>query len=494
MKSLKRHKISAFGMAAGGPSVPSSLLVWRAANGDACAHRVDAVQSMLPRSKEIPPLAGRLLAPPDKIEGERNLASAVWSLMRKQELVALNPAAEKGHTQYLPKGVVLLEALLHASEAACNRVPVAHWRVECPGIYAVDEGPVSEHVSQFSDRSYIWSQFGHRVALRSDPGIGVFPVLAGLRLSSRSLPLGVSERQVCYRAEPSGTLRRMARVRSFHLVAMHVLCEPGDVLEQFDQLVRSSLSGLSLIVPRDQLFVRLRASESFIEAYASQVIAMAAAWDVLAEIDINSPSTRHPFSASIGPLLEDGEFAELGNVQLDESSAGRYELNFVDHHGATQRPAILHFTPLGSLERAIYTLCKYQALVRRSGGRASYPLSLAPTQLRLIIVNDDVLPFGIDLLNRILMDVTLRIDIDDRQQTVGRKVHDAISEWVPFYAVIGPAEQAVGRFRVDSLSGEKLLIAGTFSEMVSRLGSQVETESAHISLPMPIRLSQRVTW
>jgi len=129
----------------------------------------------------------------------------------------------------------------------------------------------------------------------------------------------------------------------------------------------------------------------------------------------------------------------LSTDQIDIENAKRYGITFTDEKNEQQNPIILHNSPSGAVERVIYALLEKFAKQIKEGKRPQFPLWLAPTQVRLIPLKDDFLEFARELANK-LTDQNIRVDIDDRNDTIGKRIRDAEKEWISYVLVIGEKE------------------------------------------------------
>jgi threonyl-tRNA synthetase len=150
--------------------------------------------------------------------------------------------------------------------------------------------------------------------------------------------------------------------------------------------------------------------------------------------------------------------AALSTDQIDIENGERYDIKFTDKDGTQKHPLILHCSPSGAVERVMYALLEKEAIRISKGLKPMLPLWLSPTQIRFIPVGDEFISICekyINDLNNISEFHSIRIDIDDREETVGRKIRDAEKEWTPIIIVVGDKEKGskmfTPRFRNDKL-------------------------------------------
>ena len=104
-----------------------------------------------------------------------------------------------------------------------------------------------------------------------------------------------------------------------------------------------------------------------------------------------------------------------------------------------QNPIILHNSPSGAIERIIYTLLEKAAKIKQQGQRPQFPIWLSHTQVRIIPIRNEHLLFAENIEN-ILSQSHIRTDIDDRQESLSKRIREAETEWIPFILVIGDKE------------------------------------------------------
>jgi threonyl-tRNA synthetase len=185
----------------------------------------------------------------------------------------------------------------------------------------------------------------------------------------------------------------------------------------------------------------------------------------------------------------------LSTVQIDVENGKRFDITYADEKGEKQHPYILHTSISGSIDRNVYALLEREALKISQGKKPMLPLWLAPTQVRLIPVADEFLPD----CERIITEINtlsayhfIRADIDDREESVARKIRDAEKEWVPYIVVIGEKERrektVTPRVRVPELGrGDK---AYTIPELHSLILERIK-DYPQQKLPVSLYLSKR---
>jgi len=147
-------------------------------------------------------------------------------------------------------------------------------------------------------------------------------------------------------------------------------------------------------------------------------------------------------------ITADGANVQVSTVQWDVKDGERFGIGYLDETGAKRPcPVIIHASSFGSVERTLCAILENIAIVAAAGAKPMFPFWLAPAHARVIPVSDQFLPFAETLCDRLSFH-EIRVDVDDRDETVGMKIRAAEKEWVPFLLVVGEKEVGSGRLSV----------------------------------------------
>ena len=185
----------------------------------------------------------------------------------------------------------------------------------------------------------------------------------------------------------------------------------------------------------------------------------------------------------------------LSTDQIDIENGERYDINFTDKDGKTKHPLILHCSPSGAIERVIYTLLEKEAIKINKGQKPMFPMWLSPTQVRFIPVSSDFVKTCenfVDEFNKKSPFILIRSDIDDREESVSRKIRDAEKEWIPIIIVVGDKEREgktfTPRFRSESIGENNK--SYSINELHDLVIKQIK-DFPQQTLPLPLFLSKR---
>jgi threonyl-tRNA synthetase len=180
----------------------------------------------------------------------------------------------------------------------------------------------------------------------------------------------------------------------------------------------------------------------------------------------------------------------LSTVQIDVENAERYDISYVNADGKLERPTVLHCSPSGAIERCIYALLEKAAMETEEGKVPMLPVWLSPTQVRIVPISEKHNAFAEEVSQKL----DCRVDIDDRDLSIGKKVREAGREWVPYVVVIGDKEIEDGTINVtirgESAQDKPKKVQITSEELNARVRNEIAGKP-YRKLPLAKCLSVR---
>jgi threonyl-tRNA synthetase len=354
-------------------------------------------------------------------------------LMRSKELVDYEPRSDVGHLRWMPRGKLVRDLL--ADYVLLNVLGYGGYPVETPVMYDLDDPAICEHAAKFGERQYRFRSGSRDMMLRFAACFGMFSLMHDMHISPNDLPLKMYELSTySFRHEQKGEVIGLKRLRAFTMPDMHTLCSDMDeALHCFEeQLQMGWQSGKDL---ETNLVGVFRCTTDFYARYSDWVQKIVTLSGVPILIEILSERV-HYWIAKVDLAAIDGQGRPIENptVQIDVESSIRFDISYI-RGGETIRPPILHCSPTGSIERVICALLEGTAHQKVP----SLPCWLSPTQVRIIPVASRHLSFAADVCDRINAS-GIRADLDDREESVNKKVRLAGTDWVPYVAVVGDRE------------------------------------------------------
>jgi threonyl-tRNA synthetase len=137
----------------------------------------------------------------------------------------------------------------------------------------------------------------------------------------------------------------------------------------------------------------------------------------------------------------------LGTIQIDVENSNRFKITYVGEDGKEKFPLILHTSPSGSIERILYGVLEQAHKQKKTGKVPRLPLWMTPVQVRFAPVDDSYIDYCLEL-GKTLDKAGIRYEIDDRSQTVGKKVRSAEKLWIPYIVVVGEKEKKSGKLAI----------------------------------------------
>ncbi|MFZ1750111.1 MAG: threonine--tRNA ligase [Saprospiraceae bacterium] len=292
--------------------------------------------------------------------------------------------------------------------------------------------------------------------------------------SYRELPMRIGEFGTVYRYEQSGELHGLSRVRGFTQDDAHIFCTQEQVKEEFLQVL-----SLTTMVIKKMGFDNFTAQislrdpekpEKYIGSDENWRSAEAAIIEATAEVDMETTTVLGE-AAFYGPKLDFmirdalGRSWQLGTIQVDYNLPDRFELEYIGSDNQAHRPVMIHRAPFGSMERFISILIEHTA--------GKFPLWLTPDQFALLPISDKWIPYC-EELKLTLAKQDIRGFIDDRAESIGRKIRDTELKRVPIMLIIGDKEAEQGVVSVRK-QGHGDIGAMTVSEFITYFQRELES-------------------
>lgn len=411
-------------------------------------------------------------------------------LMRQHELIDYCEVSEKGHYKWYPKGVLMLRLLLEYARRLALEWGAQEMRN--PLIIRGDNNVVGELMGEFHERDYKVDGGRGICYLRyaSDP-LG-FPFMQKVRFSVHQSPLKLYEEASCFRNEQEGEVSGLRRVRNFLMTDMHAACANEEqAREEFRVLTLRFGRLMNDVIAQDRWVLGWEGTTEFFEQHKEWLIALGAEMKVPAFFKL-MPEMTHYYAMKneFQSITRDLQNIQVSTVQWDVKDGPRFSIGFTDSDGQFKPcPVILHASSFGSIERTMCTLLENIAVDQDHGKPPCFPLWLSPTQVRIVPVKEEYLPLAEQLAD-LFTEGRVRADIDDRAQSVSRKVRDAEVEWIPYTIVVGQRESVEGelvvRCRQEQENDRRMTARQLIAYIRERTG-----DVPWLPLPLPRRLSRR---
>lgn len=414
--------------------------------------------------------------------------------MRKLELVDYEPGSDPGNLRFYPKGRFIKGLIERWVTQKVKEY--GGMEMESPIMYDFEHPSLKSYLHRFPARQYTIQTPNKRVFLRFAACFGQMLEMHDAQISYKQMPVWLYElTRYSFRVEQHGELTGLRRLRAFTMPDCHAFCadeaQAKSEMERRFQLCREVQEGIGFSLKNDLEFA-IRVTKEFWEKNQDFVKTLVKTWGKPTLIEMWDKRFFYfslKYEWNFVDALE--KCSALSTDQIDVENGERYDINYIDQKGAKQHPLILHCSPSGAVERVMYALLEKASMAERSNQPALLPLWLAPTQVRIIPVSvNNHLAFSEDLAKK-FNDLNIRADVDDRVETVGKRIRDSEQEWIPYSLVVGDKE-INGNLIVRDRSKNKE-IPMNFNELVKQIQQQV-VGRPYDTLPLPRLLSKRISF
>ncbi|OPY38242.1 MAG: Threonine--tRNA ligase [Methanoregula sp. PtaU1.Bin051] len=363
-------------------------------------------------------------------------------LMRSKELVDYEPVSDVGCLRWMPKGKLLRDLL--ADYVLRMVLEYGGTPVETPVMYDLGDRAIFEHADKFGERQYRFKSNNRNMMLRFAACFGMFSIMRDMHISKNTLPMKMYELSTySFRHEQKGEVIGLKRLRAFTMPDMHSLCtDMPEALTCFEEQLRMGWkTGKDF---ETKLVAAFRCTKDFYAEHEAWVKKIVKESDCPILIEILSERV-HYWVAKIDLAAIDGQMRPIENptVQIDVESSTRFNIKYHLEDGTPVHPPILHCSPTGSIERVICAILENVS----AQPVPALPTWLSPVQVRVVPVTEHHGPFAEELCNT-LNAAQIRCDLDDRNETMGKKVREAGMDWVPYVVVVGDEEVGSGKLTV----------------------------------------------
>ena len=354
-----------------------------------------------------------------------------------------------GFPFFLPKGMVLKNTLLDYWRQCHKRY--GYVEISTPIILNQELWHRSGHWDHYKDNMYTTVIDGEDYAIKPMNCPGGMLVYKSEPHSYRDLPLRMAELGLVHRHEMSGALHGLFRVRCFTQDDAHIFMTPDQMKDEIKSVVKLfdeiySTFGLTYQIelstmPEDHM------GDEKDWKFAEDTL-QAAITEMGKDFVINAGD-----GAFYGPKLDFhladslGRTWQCGTIQLDFQMPERFDLEYVGEDGEKHRPVMIHRALLGSIERFIGVITEHFA--------GAFPAWLSPVQVKLLPVTDRAMDYAKNVAAQ-LDSQGFRVEVDGRNEKIGKKIREATLEKIPFMLVVGDRDMEAGTVSVRTRTGEDL--------------------------------------
>ncbi|MGC8663021.1 MAG: threonine--tRNA ligase [Thermoplasmata archaeon] len=381
--------------------------------------------------------------------------------MKSLEIADYEEGSDSGNMRFYPKGK-LIKSLIesHITNTVSN---YGAMEVETPIMYDYEHPALKSYLQRFPARQYTVLSGEDRFFLRFSACFGQFLIAKDSLMTYKQLPVKLYElTKYSFRREKHGELVGLRRLRAFTMPDMHTFTK--NIEQAKDEFMRQFKLSISILkdfgLELNDYEVAIRFTKDFFDKNGDFI-------NSLADL-VKKPVLVQVWEEKFFYFVLKFEFnfvdnvhkaAALSTVQIDVDNAEKFSINYVDEDGTKKHPFILHCSPSGAVERVIYAMLEKAEMQKKNGIKPSLPLWLSPTMVRLIPVSEKHLNGAMNILEK-LKKKGIRVDLDDREITLSKKIREAETFWIPYILVIGDKE----------LSSSILTVRDRYSDSSSEMG------------------------
>lgn len=411
--------------------------------------------------------------------------------MKKLGIADYEPASDAGNMRFYPKGRLmkaLIESLVSSRISEYGGI-----EVETPIMYDSNHPVLQSYFNRFPARQYSLISDNKHLFLRFAACFGQFLMAKDFQISYKNLPLRLYElTRYSFRREKSGELVGLKRLRAFSMPDCHAICKDleqakKEFLKRFEVSI-GVMNDLGISREKD-IEMAVRFTRQFYEENKKFILELISKFEKPVLVEMwDERFFYFVLKWEFNFIDSIGKAAALSTDQIDVENGERYHIQYVDEDNVKKFPIILHNSPSGAVERVMYVLLEKAAINSKLGIVPSLPLWLTHTHVRLIPISSRHIDFCEKVVEKLVRN-RIRADIDDREESIGKKIRDSETEWIYYALVIGDNEvgsdQIVVRDR-ETKNQYRLSI----EDFIKKIALQL-TDRPYLPLNLPSHLSQR---
>lgn len=381
-------------------------------------------------------------------------------LGKELDLFCFSDLVGSGLPLFTPRGTILREILNDFAQS--YRIKNGYQKVTIPHIALVDLYKTSGHYEKFPEMlQFVSQESGDHLAMKPVNCPHHSQIFASRPRSYKEMPVKFLETTMVYRDERKGELGGLSRVRAITQDDSHVFCTEEQIGQIFDELIASAQD----LYKRIDMDLRLRLSfRDDGDGYTGTT----EMWEK-AQNAIQAMADKHKIeyyigigeAAMYGPKMDFmatdalGREWQVATVQLDYATPSRFGLEYVAEDGSKKTPIMVHCALIGSLERFM------SVLIEHTGGK--FPAWMAPEQIRILSLNDDVLDYVKEVEDKLKecqihlfdKDYAIRYTVDDRNESLGKKIREATKMKIPLAIIVGPKDAEARQLSLRFANGDE---------------------------------------
>ena len=363
-------------------------------------------------------------------------------------IYTMNDDIGAGLILWMPNGTVIIEELEKLAKE--TELAAGYKRVVTPHIAKENLYLTSGHLPYYADSMFPPMEMdGEKYYLKAMNCPHHHKIYDAEPKSYRDLPYRLAEYGTCYRYEQSGELFGLMRVRCLHMNDAHIYCSKEQFAQEFKAvndmyLKYFKIFGIEKYVMRLSLHDPEKLGQKYINEPELWLETEQLVGNVLIETGVPFVEVKGE-GAFYGPKIDVQIWSAIGREftlatnQVDFAQPRNFKLSFTNQNNESEIPLIIHRAPLGTHERFIGFLLEHYA--------GKFPVWLAPVQVKILPISEKFAPYSNELRSKLLA-AGIRVEMDERNEKIGKKIREAELHRVPYMLVIGEKEMNEGKLSV----------------------------------------------
>ncbi len=396
--------------------------------------------------------------------------------------------ADVGQMRFEPEADMMIQLLSDYANTVIRRIGIPILNVRGTNMFDVNVKPIKEHLQLFGSRAYELSVDERNFVLRYAACFQQFSMVKDWTLSYRNLPFGTFEVADSYRMEQSGELLLSFRLRKFLMPDLHIYLKNLDESIEVGKRVHKIIYEEIRKINREYVSI-YNTTRSFFNEHKDLFLDLVRVEKKPILLNFVPDGVYYWVLNVEYNIIDDLDRPrEIGTFQIDVGNAKRFDIHYANEKGERVYPPIIHTAVLGGLERYLFALLDTAVRMEKTRKKPMLPVWISPVHARVIPITKQLVPEATKLLER-LENEGLRVDLDDRDDTLQSRIREAELSWVPYIIVFGEKEMKTGELSVRSRAQGKD-IKSSVNDFATRVTKEIEGYPSR-PLTYPKLLSQR---
>jgi len=398
------------------------------------------------------------------------------------------PFADVGHMRFGPEADMMIQLLSDYANQVIRRIGIPILNVRGTNTFDVNVKPIKEHLQLFGSRAYELSVDERNFVLRYAACFQQFAMVKDWTLSYRNLPFGTFEVADSYRMEQSGELLLAFRLRKFLMPDLHIYLKNLEEAIDVGKKVHDRIYDEIRKIHREYVSI-YNTTRSFFEGHKDLFMDLVRVEKKPILVNFVPEDIYYWVLNVEYNIIDDLDRPrEIGTFQIDIGNAKRFDIHYANEKGERVFPVIIHTAVLGGLERYLFTLMDSAVRMERQGKKPMLPVWVSPVHARVIPIAKQLVKDAMKIQEELEKD-GIRVDLDDREDTLQSRIREAERSWVPYIVVVGEKEIKTGELSVrDRHEGKE--IKTDMKGLVEKIHKEIDGYPSR-PLSYPKLLSQR---